>query len=212
MLTEQCASRIESLSGVLASIRPGELSRLIDSRRIVEDPRFSEWAEERHASFYAPFDWINEQADILLIGITPGMQQAEAALLALQSQLAKGATVEAAARAAKNVASFKGEMREIGARLIPELKGDGATCPNTVCSRKNDPRMENNFRRTHHVAHDSSERRIRRDACVDDPTRLKVAAHGGTSTSRMALPPHHNDSRSQNRRDYPADSDGKEKA
>ncbi|MES0032713.1 hypothetical protein [Mesorhizobium sp. M0040] len=46
------------------------------------------------------------------------MQQAEASLLALHGALKKGATVADAAKVAKAEASFKGEMREIGARLM----------------------------------------------------------------------------------------------
>src|SRR3981189_3213212 len=37
------------------------------------------WPETQgeFGQFYAPFDWINESADIVLIGITPGKRQAK---------------------------------------------------------------------------------------------------------------------------------------
>src|SRR5579872_5152992 len=69
---------------------------------------------------YAPFDWINDQADIILIGITPGFRQAADALTILRRHLVAGTTVEAAAKAAKESASFKG-MRALAAQLMDSL-------------------------------------------------------------------------------------------
>lgn len=62
-------------------------------------------------TFYAPFDYINTQAKIVLCGITPGLQQASRALEEAQRHLRMGATVEQARKAAKETGSFAGPMR-----------------------------------------------------------------------------------------------------
>ena len=62
-------------------------------------------------TFYAPFDYINTQAKIVLCGITPGLQQASQALEEARRQLRMGATIDEARKAAKETASFAGPMR-----------------------------------------------------------------------------------------------------
>lgn len=113
MIEPEAHQKIETIRSTLINCYPDDIRKAIARKTILSDPAFAIWESTRHACFYAPFDWVNEQADIVLIGITPGMQQAETAILALQSQLKKGATAEAAAYAAKSEASFKGEMRTI---------------------------------------------------------------------------------------------------
>ncbi len=60
---------------------------------------------------YAPFEYINTAAKVVLCGITPGLQQATIALLTAGSALRAGQNVEAALAQAKNTASFAGPMR-----------------------------------------------------------------------------------------------------
>jgi hypothetical protein len=62
-------------------------------------------------TFYAPFDYVNTQARIVLCGITPGLQQASRALDEARKQLRQGASVDQARQAAKETASFAGAMR-----------------------------------------------------------------------------------------------------
>lgn len=57
---------------------------------------------------YAPFDYIETRAKLVVVGITPGMTQAENALRAASAALAKGQTVEECLAAAKLTASFSG--------------------------------------------------------------------------------------------------------
>ena len=69
---------------------------------------------ERQDAFtasYAPFDHVNPSARIVLVGITPGRQQALNALLEAQRRLRAGEPLEAVARAAKETASFSGGLR-----------------------------------------------------------------------------------------------------
>jgi len=60
---------------------------------------------------YAPFDYINPRAKVVIVGITPGAQQAANALAEARRQLAVGNSTEEAIRAAKVFASFSGPMR-----------------------------------------------------------------------------------------------------
>lgn len=68
--------------------------------------------------YYAPFDYINTEARIVICGITPGFQQAILALDEASKQLKQGATPAAAKLAAKKTASFCGPMRSNLVRLL----------------------------------------------------------------------------------------------
>lgn len=60
---------------------------------------------------YAPFDYIQRGARLVIVGITPGAQQARNALVEVRRQLIAGSDHETALRAAKVFASFSGPMR-----------------------------------------------------------------------------------------------------
>jgi len=60
---------------------------------------------------YAPFEHIQDRARIVLVGITPGAQQASNALIEARRQLVAGADNATALKAAKTFASFSGAMR-----------------------------------------------------------------------------------------------------
>lgn len=59
--------------------------------------------------YYAPFDYTNTQAKVVIVGITPGKTQMVNALNEAHRQLNRGASMEDALRAAKRTASFSGE-------------------------------------------------------------------------------------------------------
>lgn len=63
------------------------------------------------ACHYAPFDWVNPTARLVLVGITPGHTQANNALLEARAQLLRGAAAGQALLAAKRAAAFSGPMR-----------------------------------------------------------------------------------------------------
>lgn len=63
------------------------------------------------AVYYAPFEYVNPQARVAIVGITPGFTQAINALREAQSQLRKGASHAAATQAAKETGAFSGSMR-----------------------------------------------------------------------------------------------------
>jgi hypothetical protein len=99
-----------------------EIDRLIDSGDVLHDENFLPEVKDVFGQFYAPFDWINKDADIVLIGITPGKRQAKTALKTLRDALIKGQSPTEAAKLAKQAASFDGEMRNIAARLMNRFK------------------------------------------------------------------------------------------
>jgi hypothetical protein len=70
------------------------------------------------STYYAPFDYINLEAKIVICGITPGLQQAMLALNEAKSLLAAGEPHAKVSRAAKNTASFGGPMRKNLIRML----------------------------------------------------------------------------------------------
>ena len=60
---------------------------------------------------WAPFDYIATNARLIVVGITPGRQQAENALRAFRQALGAGLSPDAALRRAKMTGSFSGPMR-----------------------------------------------------------------------------------------------------
>lgn len=72
--------------------------------------------------YYAPFDFVNRAARVVVVGLTPGWTQMSNALREVKSQLAAGKSSSEALRAAKKTASFSGSMRP---NLIALLDGIG---------------------------------------------------------------------------------------
>jgi hypothetical protein len=60
---------------------------------------------------YAPFDFINTSARVVIVGITPGRTQMINSLKETRTRLAAGDSAEEACRAVKKAASFSGPMR-----------------------------------------------------------------------------------------------------
>ena len=71
---------------------------------------------------YAPFDHVNRDADVVIVGLTPGRQQMRNALLEAQRCLKAGMSEQEAMKAAKVFASFSGPMR---ANLVAMLDSVG---------------------------------------------------------------------------------------
>jgi len=63
------------------------------------------------SAFYAPFEHIQLGARVVIVGITPGLQQATNALLEARRQLLAGKDPSTSLAAAKVFASFSGAMR-----------------------------------------------------------------------------------------------------
>jgi hypothetical protein len=92
------------------------------SASTAKDPKLQLWSDGRLSIHYAPFEWVNTQAKLMLVGICPGAQQAEVALRELKRCLQAGLGSEDALRAAKAAGAFAGAIR---ANLIAMLDGIG---------------------------------------------------------------------------------------
>ena len=71
--------------------------------------------------YYAPFDYVNEKAQLAIVGITPGLQQMEIGLRQAQSALLEGLATREACQRAKQHASFAGRMRTNLVEMLDEL-------------------------------------------------------------------------------------------
>jgi hypothetical protein len=111
-------NRIEQIAPHLLKLYDSQIEALVEGGDVLTDPSFSPEIQDEFGQFYAPFDWVNEDADVVLIGITPGRAQAKAALKSLRGSLRRGLTAPDAARVAKQAASFDGDMRDIAAQLM----------------------------------------------------------------------------------------------
>lgn len=72
----------------------------------------------RYATYYAPFEFVNESARVVICGITPGIQQATIAVKAAQEALGQGLSADEALKQAKHSASFAGAMRRNLAEMM----------------------------------------------------------------------------------------------
>jgi hypothetical protein len=72
--------------------------------------------------YYAPFDYVNTSASVVICGITPGISQAMIALEKAQSELRAGRRVDEADYAAKQTASFAGVMRTNLVKMLDYLQ------------------------------------------------------------------------------------------
>lgn len=110
--------RIEQVAPHLLTLSDTQIDALVDGGDVLSDSHFTPETKGKFGQFYAPFDWMNKDADIVLVGITPGRAQAKSALKSLRAALRRGLPASDAAKIAKQSASFEGDMRDIAARLM----------------------------------------------------------------------------------------------
>jgi hypothetical protein len=70
---------------------------------------------------YAPFDYVNRDAKIVIVGMTPGRQQMRNALVEARRCLLAGRSEDESLRAAKVFASFSGPMRTNLVALLDDV-------------------------------------------------------------------------------------------
>ena len=70
---------------------------------------------------YAPFDHIQRNAQLVIVGLTPGRTQAANALAEMKKCLLSGRTVEDALKNAKQFASFSGPMRSSLVKMLDHI-------------------------------------------------------------------------------------------
>lgn len=75
--------------------------------------------------YYAPFEWVNERAAVVICGITPGRSSMIKALVEAQTALQQGATLVEAGHRSRVTASFS-NMRPTLARWLDQIGVDVA--------------------------------------------------------------------------------------
>lgn len=85
------------------------------------DPTLRIAANDSFSCHYAPFDHINVGAQVVLLGITPGAQQARNAIDAYRNAILRGNDMGVALAEAKATASFSGAMRRSLVSLLDHI-------------------------------------------------------------------------------------------
>jgi hypothetical protein len=73
------------------------------------------------AAYYCPMEYLNPQAKIILVGITPGWTQMEIAFRVARDGLRRGETPDAVCRRVDQCASFAGGMRHNLVTMLDEI-------------------------------------------------------------------------------------------
>lgn len=113
-------SKLSEMLSRLRSISAADLQREIAAPEAFILDRCTSRNTE-YTEVWAPFDHINSSARIAIVGLTPGRQQMEAALLSCRAALMAGHCDAEALRAAKAHASFAGSMRRNLVALLDDL-------------------------------------------------------------------------------------------
>jgi hypothetical protein len=123
-LTSNARTAMERFGQTIQALSADDIERAIYQEEFssIRDDLLSLGTDGDYGAFYAPFDWINDDADVVIVGVTPGKQQATEALQAMRTALVEGASIDETARVAKQAASFKGTMRTLGARLMDHFR------------------------------------------------------------------------------------------
>lgn len=112
MLSDRLAAFIRSLPECHEYTRE---DLLVSAVKLAEDPR------EGLVVYDAPIGWVNRDARVALIGVTPGFTQMQIAYRAVRAHLLAGASPEDACRLAKYEASFGGAMRGNLVQMLDDL-------------------------------------------------------------------------------------------
>ena len=99
----------------LAALPSGRLS--LDDARL---PQFCIYEDPRVIAYYAPFDYVNTRARLVLVGVTPGPTQMLESYAIVRDAMRAGRTDDDALRSVKAHASFKG-MRKDLARWLDDV-------------------------------------------------------------------------------------------
>lgn len=91
------------------TIRNLNLAAIQDAHSIPDSLRMA--ADGSVSVYYIPFEYVNPDARVVLVGITPGLTQLMNALQEAQKQLKLGSGLDKTLREAKRVGAFSGSMR-----------------------------------------------------------------------------------------------------
>ena len=71
--------------------------------------------------YYSPFDWVNERARVVLLGLTPGWTQMELAYRGAHAAIDEGKKADEICREAKLHGAFAGPLRANLLRMLDEI-------------------------------------------------------------------------------------------
>lgn len=71
--------------------------------------------------YFAPFDWVNSEASVSLVGITPGWTQMEKSFQVFKGAVTAGLTSDEALAVVKKEAAFAGSMRSNLLSMLDEI-------------------------------------------------------------------------------------------
>lgn len=97
--------------------------------------------DKKLTCFYAPFEYVNTNAKLIIVGITPGRTQMNRSINSLKLALASDEPMEQALRSVKQTASLSGTMRPRLVEMLNRLGyADklGITCCSTLWAEHND--------------------------------------------------------------------------
>jgi len=103
----------------------GAISALPESQQFSRSdllvPQFRLAKDRNIEIYYAPLDFINTNAKIAVVGITPGWTQMEIGFREAKAALGKGLSASDSLQQAKGKASFAGPMRENLLKMMDEI-------------------------------------------------------------------------------------------
>ncbi|OMF29387.1 hypothetical protein BK133_17785 [Paenibacillus sp. FSL H8-0548] len=99
-------TQINKYKSFIMSLPSGGLSReqLFTKELLLEE-------QEAMSIYYVPYEYVNTQAKLMIIGITPGFTQMEVAIRSAREDLLLGVPLELIDKRAKKLASFAGTIR-----------------------------------------------------------------------------------------------------
>ncbi len=103
------------------AVQPGAAGPPTPAHGRPASPSFCLHQEDKLAVYYAPFDHVNEDAKVAVVGITPGWNQMEIAHRAAWRDLHSGLAPGEILRRVKHEASFAGSMQKSLVSMLDEL-------------------------------------------------------------------------------------------
>lgn len=109
-------TQIEKYKDAIMTLPPGSLSK---EHLFIKDFLIQEKGDL--SIYYVPYDYVNEQAKVMIVGITPGFTQMQVAFRSARADLIAGVPFRQIDKNAKKLASFAGSMRKNLIEMLNEI-------------------------------------------------------------------------------------------
>lgn len=106
-MNHEVEKSFDEFRDVIASL---PLSAVID-RALLDNDEFTLASEGNLSIIYAPFDYINREAKVALVGVTPGWTQMHTSFVEARFGIEQGQSTNDILRRVKRVAAFSGSLR-----------------------------------------------------------------------------------------------------